>query len=422
MIPVEEAVTYFNDCKPKYLRRFSEKTPQGNCIKGWICNKSNKYLGSLLIDELNGEAHNQFVQSMPKIEYLNDNRDIRTVDEFGVVSTVYAYEKLDGSCLILYPILYEENHIIEIVPKTRGRAVADKNFLELFNKCDKSRIWDYYRDFKGVLFFELYGILNQHEILHYDTGIDLKLIGVFEDDKFYKNYDLGFICNVIGFKTPDILFTLGDGEILIPQSKYSWYLRDIPEEERTFLSIQDAVSQIQKFLEYLNKTYMDMYGRIAVEGVVINCSDSMGKQKYIKIKPRDIENKHRSQEGIPRSSIVKECLKYFDEYGSQVKEIYDENPLHHTEYLERMLLEDYAEEYVKKSHKKIERIFMQIWNNKQVPVSIHNICNELLEEYGEQGITHCMRMFAQKYPMKKKDASTVYGVLEIKFKRKGLEL
>ena len=76
MIEIEEAVKYFNDCKPKYLRRFSEKTPKGNCIKGWICKKSNMYLGSLLIDELNGEDHEQYVQSMPKIEYFNDERDI----------------------------------------------------------------------------------------------------------------------------------------------------------------------------------------------------------------------------------------------------------------------------------------------------------------------------------------------------------
>ena len=76
MIEVEEAVKYFGNCKEKHLRRLSEKKPEGSCIKGWICHKPNKYLGSLLIDEVNGESHEQFVQSMPKIEYLNDEMDI----------------------------------------------------------------------------------------------------------------------------------------------------------------------------------------------------------------------------------------------------------------------------------------------------------------------------------------------------------
>ena len=76
MLEVEFACSYFGDCKPKYLKRFSEKTPEGNFIEGWICKKSNRYLGSLFIDTLNGEKHEQFVQSMPKIKYFNDDRDI----------------------------------------------------------------------------------------------------------------------------------------------------------------------------------------------------------------------------------------------------------------------------------------------------------------------------------------------------------
>ena len=88
-----------NNCKEKYLRRFSDETPEGNCIKGWICHKPNRYLGSLLIDEVNGEKHEQYVQSMPKIEYFNDERDICLDSEIcGVVlNDAIAYEKLDGS-------------------------------------------------------------------------------------------------------------------------------------------------------------------------------------------------------------------------------------------------------------------------------------------------------------------------------------
>ena len=87
-----------------------------------------------------------------------------------------------------------------------------------------------------------------------------------------------------------------------------------------------------------------------------------------------------------------------------------------------MLEEEYAIELIHKSKKKIERIFMQIWESKQVPESIHQITDELVEEYGKEGISYCMRMFAEKYPMKKKKASLVYGVLEKKFIKNGLDL
>ena len=221
MIEVEEAVKFFNDCKPKYLKRFSEKTPEGNFIRGWISVKPNRYLGSLLIDEVNGEAHEQFVQSMPKIEYFNDERDIcldSSVCRDGFVDAI-AYEKLDGSCLIIYPLLWDDGKIMEIVPKTRGRAVADKHFLDLYDKIDKTSIYHYYRNHTGVLFFEMYGILNQHEIIHYQTGIDIVLIGEYNYDTFAKPFHLWMLADQHNFKQPDELFRIDKNKIRITTRK-----------------------------------------------------------------------------------------------------------------------------------------------------------------------------------------------------------
>ena len=114
-------------------------------------------------------------------------------------------------------------------------------------------------------------------------------------------------------------------------------------------------------------------------------------------------------------------LKYFDEYGSEVKELYDEDKNHHTEYIHRMLSEDYSEDMIRKSSKKIEKIFMQIWDSKQIPESLQNIAEELFNEYSDKGITHCMRMFGQKYPMKKRYSRTIYQVLEKLFIRNNID-
>lgn len=415
---------YFNNTKTKHLRKFEELTPKGNKISGYINQQPNFHLGSMIILSVNDEPVKQYIQSMPKIHYHTDERDIST-------NTINScYEKLDGSCLILYPLKNSYGDIIEIVPKTRGRPVADKHFIELYNKVDQKPIDNYYTENDGILIFELYGILNQHDIIHYDTGIDIALIGIYEYGEHITGYGewiTGFHNEEIyGFHLPDRIFTLtyhaqqeDKWRVDFTSEKYKNYLPDNPVYYPTNT---DAVLGIKHYLEELNKEYNAMNGRIATEGVVINTIRENGSKKWLKCKPRDIEEKHKQVNGIPRSAITKECLKYFDEYGSEVKSIYGEDPKHHTEYLHRQLKEEYDEQMIFKSKKRIERIFMQIWDAKEIPVGTHEICNELFDKYGEEGISHCMRMFSQEYPQKKKDARLVYGILEKIFIRNNMDL
>ena len=408
---------YFNGTKPKHLKKFNETTPKGNIIEGYINHKPNHYLGSLLITKVNNKEAIQFIQSMPKIHYFKDERDIIPKDKY-----YPCYEKLDGSCLIIYPLKNQDNEIIEIIMKTRGRPIADKHFQTLTDKIDKKPIIDYYKENDGILIFELYGILNQHEIIHYNTGIDIKLIGIHTNNGFnnFKEY-----ISQYNFSLPDKLFELynigNEWYIKYTSEKYKSY---IPEEYKTndkyYPTINDAILGLEEELENLNKKYNEINGRIATEGVVINTLTENNHLKWLKCKPPIIANKHKTVNGIPRKSITKEVLKYFDEYGSQVKEIYNTKPEHHTEYLHRQLKEEYSEELIFKSRKKIERIFMQIWDSKIPPQSIHIICEELYTKYSDEGITYCMRMFSEEYPSKKKDAKLVYHVLDKIFKKNGV--
>lgn len=407
---------FYGIVKPKHLRFFEEDTPDGNHITGYINQKPNHYLGSMVILTVNNEECIQFVQSMPKIHYFKDERDILNDGNHNE-----CYEKLDGSCLILYPLKNKEDEIIEVVPKTRGRPIADNHFIELFKKIDQLPIKKYYETHDNILIFELYGILNQHEIINYDTGIDIRLISIVDNKgKFTNKKELASFYN---FKLPDKVFELyniGNAWFIrVTSEKYKEYFDEPVYEYPTNI---DAMLGMKHLLEELNKKYQQINGRLATEGVVVNTRRSNGSKKFLKCKPRDIENKHKSVNGIPRQSITKEVLKYFDEYGSEVEEIYKKDPNHHTEYLYRMLEEEYAIELIHKSKKKIERIFMQIWESKQVPESIHNISNELFEKYSNEGISHCMRMFAQEYPMLKSKARIVYGVLEKLFIKNEVEL
>ena len=407
--------------KPKHLSQFEETTPKGNTIQGYINHKPNKYLGSLLITNVNGEECIQFIHSMPKIHYYNDSRDIPITENI-----YYCFEKLDGTCLILYPLKNSKGEIIEVVPKTRGRAVADSHFIELYNKVDKKSINDYYKENSGVLLFELYGILNQHDIIYYDTGVDIRLIAIVDDDGNYINNPIDYTDYTYtdimkyGFKLPDpvcVLYHRGTEWYIESRSqKYYPYLKS---KILNYPTIDDAVDGLMELLETLNKEFFEVNGRIAIEGVVINVITKCGYKRFLKCKPHDIMIKHTTENGIPRKSITKEVLKYFDEYGSTVADIYNDDPNHHTEYLYRMLEEEYPIELIHRSKNKIEKIFMQIWDNKQIPESIHKICDDLIRDYPNQSVSDLMRVFAKKYPMKKKkDARLVFTVLEKQLKRK----
>ena len=414
------AEEYFNNTKPKHLRPFEETTPKGNIITGFINHKPNHQLGSMVVLSVNDEPVEQYIQSMPKIHYYKDERDICKHQGNGIK----CYEKLDGSCLILYPLKNPDGEIIEIVAKTRGRPVADSHFYELYRKVDQKPINDYYKEHDGILIFELHGILNQHEIIHYNTGIDIRLIAIYENGEF--NNAPG-IAKKYNFQLPDKIFELYDignsWYLKYTSEKYAAYKPDeFKHEDKYYPTVTDAVLGIKHELEELNRRYVEVNGRLAAEGVVINIFTKNGHLKWLKCKPRDIENKHRTVNGIPRTSITKEVLKYFDEYGSTVKEIYERDPQHHTEYLHRQLSEEYEDSLILKSKNRIEKIFMDIWRSKQVPESIHTICEELFDKYHEEGISHCMRMFAQEKPMLKSKANMVYGVLEKLFIKNNVPL
>ena len=259
----------------------------------------------------------------------------------------------------------------------------------------------------------MYGILNQHEIIHYNTGIDIRLIAIYEDGKFYNNSVKATIYN---FNKPDLLFKLtNDGDewiVKVTSDKFKAYLG---RQIITYSSNHEAVAGIQTLLEELNNDYIKLNGIRAVEGVVINTYNAAGHPKWFKCKPKDIEMEHRSNSsGIPKSSIRKECLKYFDEYGSRVQEIYLKDKNHHTKYITRMLSEEYSPELINKSRKSIEKIFMQTWDARIPPVSINNLCDELINNNPGVEVKDLMRIFAKEHPSKKDKSRLVFTTLKQK--------
>ena len=214
----------------------------------------------------------------------------------------------------------------------------------------------------------------------------------------------------------------GVWKIRVSSGIFHYYLfKDCSEEEiKNFLNKEyptqlDVVQALKSMVTRINKKYIEKNNRSLLEGVVINAYNSTNEYvMYLKVKSADIEERCRTENGVPRKFILKEVQKYFDEYGSRAKEIYQEDENHVIEYVNRNLLEEFDRVAVemKRTQSRIKNIFLDMLEAKEPPKGLQDICNNLVEKYPGTEISDLMRLFAQEYPEKKRHASSAYGIFE----------
>lgn len=421
---------YFEDTvKAKHLIKFKSRTPKGNIIEGYLSRKPNKFLGSMIITHVtqtNGKSYDteQFVQSFPKIHYWDRRHQLKEDDE----SVIYhCQEKLDGTCLIIYALKDDLGQTIELVPKTRSMAVADDHILEMFKLVDKKAIEEFFKDglhSNDTLMFELYGILNKHEMAYMDTYIDIRLIGAYVDNTFLNYIALKCYSDLDDFKMPDTVYTIEkyphENSFSIKWCAVNHRLRNYEvSTDETFPTLFDAVNEVKSLLEKINKLYVEQNGRRVLEGIVINGEHFRGGQMYLKVKPKDIEIEAKYMDSVPRRFILKEIQKYFDEYGSKVQEIYEQDETHYIKYVNHQLNEEFTYEQIQdpRTRRRIKRIFMEVWDSKVPPKSLQIICEELIQENPDATIPELLKIFAKTYPSKKKDSRFAYQILSSIMKR-----
>lgn len=397
--------TYFdNKVKKKDLYQFKQKTKKGNIIEGYICRKPNEYLGSMFIEKVNNEDNPQFIHSMPKIHYYSKKIEGIETEE------IIFHEKLDGSCIIYYP-LYQDGEVIEVIPKTRNTVIADDFIFNLLKKAITYPIEEIVKEYDIVLMFELYGVLNQHEIYNPDAYCSLTLIGGYSinTNQMYSNSMLDSFAEKYNLKRPRHLITVHGFRGVYFITFISQYLQIYYHNDRISMhtSLSEVIQQIKKILSQVNQESYNINGFVLTEGVVANMQKQIGG--YLKVKPEEIELKHK---GIPTIEIKKEVRKYWDEYGSKIEAIYKQDNKHYLNYVKENLAEDFPIDIVEsnKTKKRIEKIFFTIWDAKTVPIGIQEIARTLCEENPELSLSEIMNIFSQQYPQKKNQARMVYSI------------
>jgi hypothetical protein len=183
--------------------------------------------------------------------------------------------------------------------------------------------------------------------------------------------------------------------------------------------LYDAVSEVKALLKEINDRYYKQNNRRVIEGVVINGEHFKGGQMYLKIKPADIEAEARRSDTVARRFILKEVHKYFDEYGLQVREIYENDDTHYMKYVKFQLKEEFSYGQINdpRTVRRIKNVFMDVWDSKVPPKSLQNICEELVRENPEASLQELMKTFAKTYPSKKRQSRHVFNILSKIVKR-----
>lgn len=404
-------------------QEFEETTPENNKIKGKILLNHGEFHGSLLITQVNDMEVQQFIRGFPKIKYYDPSIPLSE-------QPMIAYEKLDGTCIGFYKLRDGKGEVIEIVPKSRQKAVLDKHFQGMLKHCPTMTIYN--KSWEPVnpdiIFFELFGMLNEHTIPHKQTYIDLRLIGAGRDEYMLPTSALQFLSRHLFIPMPNKIFTI------TPVRKVSidwysiegYYLEDHANQFDTepnskFFDytqpFEQIITDIKLQLDTRNLTYKRYYNSIYYEGVVIqNCHD--GYNHYIKVKPDSFyEAEGKTRLGVAINEIRKEIVKIINENITEYNENYNENDV--IQYIKEMLLEEYDKDTVEHPQtKKVITKELRKYIESISDTNTNRIVDELLQEVPHtNNITDYMRYYAKKYPMLKHKSQDVYFVLEKRLKK-----
>lgn len=409
--------TFFhNDVDIDEIVSFTETTPQKNIISGYMALSHNEFLGSMIITHVKTKTNEfdtlQFVHAMPKIHYLNNSNRLLKTNYY--YAEHVCFEKLDGTCLIFYPLFDNANQLIEIVPKTRAQPVANDYIIEMLSYIDMffiKRCFESHPDV--ILFFELFGVLNRHEIFYPQTYIDIRLIGVYINKRFLDGSSVENFAEKHYFQTPRII-------CYIYAFKNTWSIlwdksieiENIVEHKR-FSSRIECIQYIQDVLQEYNNIMQERTNRLAIEGTVINGVDENNQQIYIKIKPQDIIEQFALQNGVPLRYVRKEVRKYFDEYGYDVINLYQKDKLHYYNFVIKNLQEEFDNDVIfnPKTKVRIEQTFSTMLEAKTPNIGVQNIAHDLVNKYPHMSVQELMQIFAKEYPTKKKQSRMIYSIL-----------
>lgn len=414
----------------KNVKHFQETTPKGNKIEGKILLNHGYFHGSLLIEKVNDKEALQFIRGFPKIHYFDEKHDEKPT------TYIRGFEKLDGTCVGLYWLVDRDGNKIELVPKSRQRPILDEHFQEMLHYCDTQRLHSPEKhdiDFK-VIYFEMFGMLNEHTLPHKNTYIDIRTIGAVDVDgiTLMNPLKLSVLADRMLIPLPRRIVTITHNEKFAHSDKYYFVEINDPLFQNTVSKIntfEEVTKYIENYLDECNEIYKAEKGYLKYEGIVLQIpvdSKTFGEQannlittKYIKIKPKSFQEEFgESSLSVPINEIRKEIRKIINENLSTFSEDYNEKET--INQINEYLSEEYSESDIKNRKTKntiIKELHKYIDSIQDK--STNTIVDDILNNNSSKEIKELMGYFGNNYPLLKHKSGDVYFILSKRLKKGG---
>ena len=370
-----ETIVGITGVSRKHWQEFSVTSPGGVNFAGYLCRQESERLGTLALTQVEDRERLEFIAGMPKIPYPYQR------DRHGQVQLVIPIPrratdarftlKLDGTCLLFYPLRDEEGGVLEVIPRTRLQPVlkpsrwGDWNVLLDEALPDRTPVERAVREQGVTLAFELWGYRNPH-LVSYDrplaltlhTGIRQRRLLAFPRlEQIARRYDLRLV-ESIQVTTPD-----AEG---LAAAYQTW------QEQ---IEAANAAAGADRYVQ---------------EGAVLVISTARTARAY-KCKPPSIEEIHwRTDQSIGREVIRQALHKMrengYDFAGGRVEDLIAE------------LEKDFQRPHVEQQ----DELIRHVWVEYVVELQKKEWLRGLVEQSGldPRDTSSLMRYLSQHYPRK----------------------
>ena len=379
-----ETIVALSGVGHKHWQEFSAVSPGGINFAGFLCRQESEWLGTLALTQVEGQERLEFIAGMPKIPYpyqYDRHGQVQLVIPIPPRATDARFTiKIDGTCIIFYPLTDGNSKVLEVIPRTRLQPVltpsrwGDWNALLGEVLPDRAPVERAVREQDVTLAFELWGYRNPH-LISYDTPLALTLHTGIRHRKPLAFPHLAQIARHHGFPLVESI------QVATPDAA----------------GLAAAYRAWQEKMEAANKAAGAE--RYVQEGAILAISTARIAH-YYKCKPPSIEEIHwRTDQSIGREVIQQALYKMrengYDFLSGRAEDLIAE------------LENDFQRPHVEQQ----EELIRRVWTEYVIELQKKEWLRGLVNESGldPRDTPNLMRYLSQHYP--RKDMRWVYSAV-----------
>ena len=351
----------------------------GNTFDGFISQQSDHRYGALVVWCVNGqETEPQAIYCTPKLHYPFDKSIDGRRYKWPKFQTVAIYEKLDGSNILNYSYADANGKRYStfktrLTPVLKASKFGDFRALweEVLQRYPELRRPAQVLSGEYAFSYELYGYRNPHLIL-YENALDAKFL-------FAVRQSTAAVCVPEKFR---------EHPLVMPRKTFADNKEDLVK----------LYESLREEAEAKNKKTDD--GTIqGTEGCVFYVFTDEGIWLQYKMKPDSVETIHWASDTLPEETIAATAWNALESCEGDLT----------TEYVAKLLREEFTEHQVKTSWTRIEKVVAHVVERAKFRGQVLGAYRQVGVEFTPETKGQVMRALAQHFT--RDQMKTVYSAL-----------